>query len=137
MKADRDTSKLHPRVELAYANLKKLAALIGIDFLITEGWRSGDRQDWLFAQGRTRPGAIVTQAPRGKSSHENTVDGRPASLAFDVAFVSRRGDNGKVLAVTYDGPWNALAGIAKDMCGLKWGGDWRRPVDKPHFYMEA
>jgi hypothetical protein len=35
----------------------------------TEGFRSFERQADLYAQGRSVPGAIVTQAPPGKSMH--------------------------------------------------------------------
>jgi peptidoglycan L-alanyl-D-glutamate endopeptidase CwlK len=35
-------------------------------WVIVEGYRSQARQDWLYAQGRTRPGSIVTwiKSPR-------------------------------------------------------------------------
>lgn len=37
--------------------------------MVTEGYRSGARQDQLYAQGRTRPGEIVTNAKAGQSAH--------------------------------------------------------------------
>lgn len=35
-----------------------------------EGYRSRARQDWLHAQGRSRPGKIVTNAKAGHSWHQ-------------------------------------------------------------------
>lgn len=56
----------------------------GISVLITCTYRSGQEQDMLYAQGRTTPGRIVTNAKAGQSWH-NAVDvhSLPAAEAFD------------------------------------------------------
>lgn len=41
----------------------------GIVFRVTQGWRSWAEQDSLYAQGRTAPGEIVTNAKGGESWH--------------------------------------------------------------------
>lgn len=51
----------------------------GYDVHIFETWRSLDRQEGLYAQGRTKPGKVVTRAVPGKSFHLH-------GLAFDWAF---------------------------------------------------
>lgn len=51
---------------------------------ITSGFRSRAAQNRLYAQGRTRPGAIVTHARGGESSHN-------WGLAIDVLIVPRDG----------------------------------------------
>ena len=53
-----------------------------------ETWRSPERQAWLFQQGRSRPGAIVTNT---LTSWHTRVDrlGRPAALAADFAVAPR------------------------------------------------
>jgi hypothetical protein len=58
----------------------------GIGFSRRETWRDPERQAYLFQQGRSRPGALVTAT---LTSWHNTVDarGRPAARAvdFDIA----------------------------------------------------
>jgi peptidoglycan LD-endopeptidase CwlK len=72
------------RVELAnrnYADLapffaQKLTSAIddcvsdGYLIRLFEGFRSIERQRWLYASGRTRPGSIVTHAKAGQSWHQ-------------------------------------------------------------------
>lgn len=48
-------------------------------------------------------------------------------LAADYAFVV----NGKV---TWNGPWDVFGRVAR-LCGLEWGGDWKKMTDKPHVQM--
>ena len=103
--------KMKPRAE---AFLKKCKEL-GVNIAITETKRSKERQQYLYAQGRTRPGNIVTW-----TLQSNHILG----LAMDIVFVD---SNGKY---TYNGDWNKIGPIAED-CGLIWGGTWNVP-DKPH-----
>src|SRR4030095_5509597 len=44
-------------------------------FRLFEGFRSAQRQEYLYAQGRTRPGAIITKAPPWSSLHQYGVAG--------------------------------------------------------------
>jgi len=66
---DRDRSKLFP----AFATMLEQfdAALVKADlpFFLFEGYRDWTRQEELYAQGRTTPGAIVTKAAAGHSWH--------------------------------------------------------------------
>jgi peptidoglycan L-alanyl-D-glutamate endopeptidase CwlK len=50
---------------------------------VFETLRTQERQDWLYAQGRTRPGKIVTRTK--KSNH---ADGN----AVDIVFLDRNGN---------------------------------------------
>ncbi|TXH19809.1 MAG: peptidase M15 [Hyphomicrobiaceae bacterium] len=66
----------------------------GITVLLTCTYRSDEEQAKLYAQGRTTPGKIVTNAKPGKSKHNNTApDGTPAAEAFDIVPVR----NGKLI----------------------------------------
>lgn len=60
----------------------RLLAQRGVFARRRETWRSPDRQAWLFQQGRSRPGPIVTTT---LTSWHNRVDrlGRPAARAAD------------------------------------------------------
>jgi peptidoglycan L-alanyl-D-glutamate endopeptidase CwlK len=69
-KRDQDLTHLHPFFrEKVEALLEKLS-LGGIPFRVFEGFRSPQRQHYLFEQGRTRPGTIVTKARPWTSYHQ-------------------------------------------------------------------
>ena len=59
----RDISRLHPRLQGKVAQLQKACEKAGLALGIGECFRSAAEQDALYAQGRTSPGAIVTNAP--------------------------------------------------------------------------
>lgn len=96
----------------------------GIDLLITSTYRDKESQAALFAQGRTAPGKIVTNARAGQSFHNWRV-------AFDVVPLR----NGKpVWNTTNDDAvlWKRIGAIGKE-CGLEWAGEWRNFKEFPHF----
>lgn len=68
----------------------------------------------------------VTNATSGKSKHEKN----PAQ-AFDIAFVKK--DSKTVLDWTPRLFAQAAVIIKKEFPNVKWGGDWKRFPDKPHF----
>lgn len=90
---------------------------------IFETWRSLERQEELYAQGRTTPGNIVTDSKPGLSIHGY-------GCAADVVFRDQKGD------WTWDRayPWEKLAEFMKAQ-GLEWGGDWKSIKDLPHFQL--
>jgi peptidoglycan LD-endopeptidase CwlK len=91
----------------------------GIDVIITSTLRDTESQNALYAQGRTAPGAKVTNVKGGHSFHNYGV-------AFDFVPVV----NGK--AVWDDGDLWTRCGYIGEQCGLEWGGSWDSFVDKPH-----
>lgn len=57
----------------------------GVSVLLICTYRSAEEQAKLYAQGRTAPGRIVTNAKPGKSKHNTAAaDGTPSAEAFDV-----------------------------------------------------
>ena len=118
----RDTKDLLPLVARKATEFKKLAAKNGCDFIITCTYRSVEEQNALYAQGRTAPGAIVTQAKGGQSFHNWRV-------AFDIVPVV----NGKAVWNSA-ALWNKLGKLGESI-GLEWGGSWVGFVDKPHFQL--
>lgn len=102
--------------------LRKIMAAIGHPIVVTDEYRTHAEQDALYAQGRTKPGKIVTQAKGGESLHNWRV-------AFDVAFSTKNG-------ISYTGPWDVLGEVAEAL-GLEWGGYWITFVDQPHFQFTA
>ena len=70
-----DPMYLHPIFrEKAHELLVRLAAE-EIPFRLFEGYRSPERQQYLYAQGRTRPGPIVTRAQPWTSYHQYGLAG--------------------------------------------------------------
>ena len=113
----------HP--DLKWRVLKIIEALEheGLDILLTQGVRSVAQQQALFAQGRFKPGKIVTNCDGlvKVSNHQLKADGY--GYAVDVAWRDATG-------VTWEGPWERL-GILAMAHGLQWGGFWKFQ-DKPH-----
>lgn len=129
----RDQDRLigvHP--ELASAVTKILGAMdeLGFGMMVTEGLRSDARQAALYAQGRTTPGKIVTNADgvNDKSKHQKQEDGW--GHAVDSAFLD---DPTTAKVETYDEnmPWELYA-LAAEKLGLTAGYRWRSPHDPPH-----
>jgi len=116
----RKIEDLHPKLqELANEFLKTCIAQ-NFPVTIYFTFRSNAEQDALYAQGRTMPGSIVTNARGGESYHNY-------SLAFDSAPLN---DD-----LTID--WNTVAkykimGKIGQSVGLEWGGGWKFK-DMPHF----
>ncbi|MBC2190549.1 M15 family metallopeptidase [Listeria booriae] len=86
-------------------------------------FRSKAEQDALYAQGRTKPGQIVTNAKGGQSNHNYGV-------AVDLCLYTDDGKN--VVWETTSKRWLRVVTIAKSV-GFKWGGDWTSFKDYPHF----
>jgi len=112
-------AKVHPRLATGVTALINALAAQGLLVEVVQGLRTFAEQDALFAQGRTKPGQVVTQAKGGQSNHNY-------GLAVDLCpFV-----NGKP-------QWNdnlAFIRIGTEAVkhGLEWGGSWKKFIDKPH-----
>lgn len=127
---------LHPYVWEKTEQLLKNAnkRLTGdYEMRITQGYRSKAEQDALYAQGRTKPGKIVTNAKGGYSLHN-------FGLAVDFALFTK--DGKKVVWDTVkdfdkDGTpdWQEVVLEAKKL-GFEWGGDWKSFKDYPHFQLD-
>lgn len=123
-------TELHPVVEEKKEQLISRSLEKGIDIVITDGFRSVEEQDAIFAQGRTTEGSIVSNARGGESYHNY-------GLAIDFAI---RTEDNVIWDLEYDGnqngesDWMEVVEIAKDL-GFTWGGDFRGFKDYPHFEM--
>jgi peptidoglycan LD-endopeptidase CwlK len=91
----------------------------GLVFKIISGTRTYGEQNDLFAQGRTRPGPIVTNARGGQSNHNFGV-------AWDIGIFK----NGQYIP---ESQLYQSAGVIGKGQGLEWGGDWQTIQDQPHF----
>lgn len=95
---------------------------LGFQMMVTDGKRTNAEQVALFAQGRTAPGRIVTQAD-GVTHRSKHQDGRAVDMCFVVDGQPSWDDAH---------PWRCYGEMAKAL-GLVWGGDWPEPkTDRPH-----
>lgn len=122
---------LHPIVEEKSRELVEAAEEIGINIIITDGFRSFEEQDILYQQGRSTDGNIVTYAEGGESYHnyglaiDFALQLDDGSVVWDI--VRDDNDNGEP-------DWFEVADIGKEL-GFDWGGDWLRFKDYPHLEM--
>lgn len=123
---------LHPVVMAAATVLIERCYARGVHILITQGLRTIAEQDALYAQGRTKPGSIVTNAKGGYSYHNYGLAVDFALLLTNGSSVSwdmcRDGNNNQVA------DWQEVVKEAKAL-GFEWGGDWTSFKDYPHFQM--
>lgn len=94
----------------------------GINVLITQGLRTWEEQDALYAKGRTTPGPKVTNAQGGHSQHN-------FGLAVDVA-----PEDAGVIDWNLSHPnWKRILELAPQF-KLAEGAQWRTFPDNPHLY---
>lgn len=115
-------AQLHPRIQDMARETLVRAYKQGLSLIVTQGLRTNEEQARLYAQGRTTPGQIVTNAPPGSSWHN-------FGLAFDVAVLD---PYGKSTWPENEALWQKIGTIGKST-GLQWGGDWTSIKDRPHF----
>ncbi len=120
MLKSRNIDRLRPDVAVNCRTFIKLCKAKGLPVLVTETVRDKEYQAQLYAQGRTKPGNIVTNA-KTPSFHWDK-----AALAFDIC------KNVKGHEYDDDEFFKRCGAIGKKV-GFSWGGDWKSFVDKPHF----
>jgi len=119
--ACRDLNELLPYVKELAQQLVAKCSQIGVPICITETYRSQERQNELYKQGRTTKGQIVTWTKNSKHITRRAFDFVPLKNGQadwnDLSKFKRVADIGKTL-------------------GLTWGGDWSTP-DRPHFQYDG
>lgn len=129
MADSRKLEDLHPRVRVMAQRLLDDAAKAGIPLTVTFTLRSMETQAALYAQGRTKPGKVVTNARPGYSFHN-------FGLALDVVptellQLPNWGDTPTHQPFANE-LWRRVGVIGK-AAGFRWGGDFKSIKDRPHF----
>lgn len=122
--AERTETQLLTVVPLLDLNIRKILTELragGDDWVLTCGTRSYAEQDALYDQGRSKPGAKVTNAHGGQSYH---------NFGMAVDFVLLKGKE----ALWDDKYYRALGELAPKY-GLVWGGTFRSLPDSPHIQL--
>ncbi len=123
--------ELHPAIRTevidTITHLEMFSFPENVSIRIVQGLRTIEVQNGLYAQGRTKPGPIVTKAKGGSSFHNY-------GLAIDFA-------------ILYDGKlsWDLIKDFDHDnvkdwvevvnaftAIGYTWGGNWKTLKDYPH-----
>ena len=89
----------------------------GYNLFVFEGWRSPSRQSYLYEQGRTREGKIVTNAKGWSSFHQ-------FGCAVDLVYKLNN-------RWSWEGDFDKPSVIMMNH-GFEWGGKWG---DRPHYQM--
>lgn len=120
---------LHPKLRSEAGDILVECEKVGVGIRITSAFRTPEEQDALYAQGRTKPGAIVTNAKAWQSYHQY-------GLAVDICLLHKDGsisysatediDNDKIA------DWNEVTKIFKAK-GWEWAGDWKTFKERPHY----
>lgn len=121
--ADRDLGSLCEKAATAARAALSECNVAGMAVLVTCTYRSGKEQDELYAQGRSKPGPIVTNAKAGQSFHQ-----------YRVALDLYPNPNGKPDFSGKHPWWPKIAAIFKKH-GFEWGYEWPRFKEMPHFQM--
>ena len=108
-----------------------------VDFTITDGVRSVEQQKALYAQGRTKPGVIVTNADgvKKKSNHQAKGDGY--GYAVDLyPYLNGKVDVNAVKELKVIAA-HILATAGRLDVPVEWGGSWTSLKDLPHFKIKG
>ena len=130
--------QLHPAIRQkvidTISNIENLYLPTTVKIRIVQGLRTIEEQNDLFAQGRTKPGSIVTNAKGGRSFHNY-------GLAFDFAIMYDKDGNGSFETLSWDinydfdkdgkKDWQEVVAPFKAL-GFTWGGDFKNIPDSPH-----
>lgn len=114
-------AKLEPFVTAAEQAMEKH----GVKVEVISGLRSWVAQAALFAQGRTKPGRIVTKARPGSSWHNY-------GLAIDLGLFSNGVYLDEVDPKRADRLYQEIGAIASKH-GIEWAGNWKSFTETPHF----
>lgn len=103
---------LHPKIISDMTNfINELESTLYLKIRMVQGFRTFAEQDALYAQGRTKPGPVVTKSPAGASFHNYGLAGDLCPFTLD----------GMALDWKYD--FNKFVPISQKY-GFIWGGAW-------------
>ncbi len=115
-----------------------------VDFTITEGLRTAQKQQEYYSWGRTKKNpntgkmTKVTYADgiKRKSNHQPKDDGYGYAVDLYPYFDDKVQVQGDAVILALEEIADHIKKKAKEL-GIKivWGGDWKKPYDPPHFQL--
>lgn len=121
MSIDRNLSDLHPLLQPLCERFLAECKTDGLNVIIVETFRDPSREDQLHAQG-------ITKATGKTCKHCFTINGAPASKAFDFALLD---ENNRMIADGTDERYS-MAGLIATKLGMVWGGNFSTVKDYDH-----
>lgn len=118
--ACRDIKQLSAQAQKACALFMEECRKQGLNVLITETYRSQERQNWLYEQGRSREGKVVTWTKNSRHTSRR---------AWDIC------KNAKGQEYSDKTFFKKCAEVAA-LLGITWGGEWKNSPDTPHFEID-
>ncbi|NBP15608.1 M15 family peptidase [bacterium] len=125
----KNVATLHSKVQQVFRNwileCQILAKAYGYEYKAISGNRTWEEQAKIYAQGRTAPGKIVTNAKPGYSNHN-------FGIAVDMGVFKE----GKYLDGSKPSEaemFHRKAAMIAEKYGIEWGGSWKSFKDYPHF----
>ncbi|KDE73925.1 endolysin [Fusobacterium necrophorum BFTR-2] len=118
--------------------MKELIQVSPFDFKITSGMRTAKEQAELYKQGRSKPGAVITNADGYKycSNHQEKVDGYGYAVDVCILKYTEKGE------LDWNFKWyKELYDIAKkngllEKYGIEWAGNWKNFREGAHFQIK-
>lgn len=121
--------KLHPAIRQEVMECTISCYHKGVPIRIVQGLRTFSEQDGIYAQGRTTPGKIVTNAKGGDSWHNY-------GLSIDFCLLRQGNQISWSLEEDLDKDgikdWHEVVDVFLSK-GFEWGGNWTSRPDYPHF----
>ena len=114
-------AKLEPFI----VQVELMLAPKGVTVEVISGLRSWSAQAALYAQGRTKPGKIVTKARPGSSWHNY-------GLAIDLGLFKNGVYLDEKKPAEADKLYAEIGKLASSM-GIEWAGNWKSFQETPHF----
>jgi peptidoglycan L-alanyl-D-glutamate endopeptidase CwlK len=125
----KNVATLHSKVQQIFKNwileCQILAKAYGYEYKAISGNRTWEEQGKIYAQGRTAPGKIVTNAKPGYSNHNY-------GIAVDMGVFK----DGKYLDSSKPSEaeqFHKKAASIAEKYNIEWGGSWKSFKDYPHF----
>jgi peptidoglycan L-alanyl-D-glutamate endopeptidase CwlK len=128
-RSSKNVATLHSKVQQVFKNwiaeCQIMAAAHGYEYKAISGNRTWDEQAKIYAQGRTSPGKIVTNAKPGYSNHNY-------GIAVDMG-VFKDGKYLDGLKPAEAEAFHNKAAVIAEKYNIEWGGNWKSFKDYPHF----
>lgn len=121
--------KFRAKAEAFLTAAQPIADKHGITIEVISGLRSWQQQAALYAQGRTKPGRIVTKARPGSSWHNY-------GLAIDLGLFASGKYLDEASPARAERIYRELGALAVSQ-GLEWAGNWKSFPEGPHFQWTA
>lgn len=129
-RTEENIASLVPKAQRAARQFMVAAKTFPYTVKILSGGRTYAEQTAIYAQGRSRPGKVVTNAPAGSSNHN-------FGIAFDVGIFSGAKYFTGATKIENDAYMNLRKLTKPAALELDWGGDWKSSKDYPHYEMHT